>query len=246
MAFILPIEEPWTSQPQVAVSVGASIKSELALSEVVLPSTGLLSPTLIRGYTPSIITGPVVQGIAGAGMSIQFTSNTFNCALQIAADADDVFTSATTASIFVLRQSATVSIYGAWTELFGYNTAVSDRVLAHCPGYDGYVYFDFGSTATSNRIRTPSTITKSTDVESWCFVAGPTKGREIWRNGVKLAGDVSKTGTRSATSQPLRIGAMSTDYSDLESVFLFVVGIAEWSDAQIKSLSANPWQIFAP
>ena len=246
MAFILPIEEPWTSQPQGAVTVASSYKDSLKLTEVVLPNCGALSKTLIMGYTPSVLGGTVLNGVGVGGRSIYFGTNQLNCAIGIAADADNVFTSTSTASIFILRQSLTTSIYAAWTESWGYNAGVSDRVIAHMPGTDGYVYFDFGSTGTSNRISTPSTVTKSTNVESWCFVAGPNKGREIWRNGIKLAGDASKTGTRPTTSQSLRLGSMPTDYCDQEHIYLFMVGVKEWSDSQIQSISANPWQIFAP
>lgn len=226
------------------VDVDGEYRSSLKLSEVFCPSGNVFSKTLIREYSPYISSGTINTGIGGGGRSVNFPSNQVGCSLIIANNAFDVFASTTTASILIVRQSLASNIYSSgWTTSFGYNQSASDRILAHMPGGDGYVYFDFGGNDSARRIKTTFTVAKSTDLEVWCFVAGPNKGREIWRNGIKLAGNASINGALSANTAALRLGAMPFDYCDKEHVYLFAVGVSEWSDFQIKTLSANPFKM---
>lgn len=225
------------------VDVDGEYRSSLKLSEVFCPSGNVFSKTLIRKYSPYISSGTINTGIGGGGRSVNFPSNQFGCSLIIANNAFDVFASTTTASILIVRQSLASNIYSSWTTSFGYNQSGSDRILAHMPGTDGYAYFDFGGSDSARRIKTTFTVAKSTDLEVWCFVAGPNKGREIWRNGIKLAGNASINGALSANTAALRLGAMPSDYCDAEHIYLFAVGISEWSDLTIKKLSSNPFRI---
>lgn len=70
---------------------------------------------------------------------------------------------------------------------------------------------------------------------------------EVWRRGVKLAGNTSLTSARPSNTGPFFIGAgNSIDIADDSNVTLFITSDGQWSDAQISSWFRNPWQIFAP
>lgn len=243
---ILPNE--WTSQPQVPVEIdwGNPLVQALGLVDVWIPSTGLLTPTLIRKFTPVVSVGDFSLGVNTSGKSLKYSAVTANNGLILANDADELFPVANTASIFCIRQSLDTT--ARTSTLFGYHVGTTgpDRTLAHVPYSDGNIYWDLGDTTTSTRLSVASG-GKTTNKEAYAFIGGPTKGREIWRNGIKLAGDATKTGARAATTASFRIGSSSsptTEANDLEGVNLFIIGSKEWPDWAIKALSDNPWQIF--
>lgn len=245
---ILP--NKWTSQPQTPVEIDWSnpLVQALGLVDVWIPSNGLLTPTLIRKFTPVVSVGNFSQGVNASGRSLRYTTSTADNGLILANDADELFPVANTTSIFVIRQSLDTT--ARTSTLFGYHVGTTgpDRTLAHAPYSDGNIYWDLGDITTSTRISVASG-GKTTNKEAYTFIGGPTKGREIWRNGRKLAGDATKTGARASTTGSFRIGSASnttTEASDLEGVNLFIIGSKEWPDWAIKALSDNPWQIFKP
>lgn len=235
------------TQPQHAVEIDWSnpLVQALGLVDVWVPSTGLLTPTLIRKFTPVVSVGNFSLGVNTSGQSLKYSAATANNGLIIANDADELFPVANTASIFVIRQSLDTT--ARTSTLFGYHVGTTgpDRTLAHVPYSDGNIYWDLGDATTSTRLSVASG-GKTTNKEAYAFIGGPTKGREIWRNGIKLAGDATKTGARAATTASFRIGSasnVSTETNDLEGVNLFIIGSKEWPDWAINALSDNPWQI---
>lgn len=242
---ILP--NKWTSQPQVPVKIdwGNPLVQALGLVDVWIPVNGLFTPTLIRKFTPVASVGNFKSSVNSSGRSLEHTAATANNGLILANDADELFPVANTASIFVIRQSLDTT--ARTSTLFGYHVGTTgpDRTLAHVPYSDGNIYWDLGDITTSTRLSVASG-GKTTNKEAYAFIGGPTKGREIWRNGIKLAGDATKTGARAATTASFRIGSasnVSTETNDLEGVNLFIIGSKEWPDWAINALSDNPWQI---
>lgn len=69
------------------------------------------------------------------------------------------------------------------------------------------------------------------------------KGREIWRNGVRIASNPAKIGTRQTEVTPMRLGAVDWP-GDNNDVYLFGVASRAWSDDEIIRWHTNPWQIF--
>ena len=244
---ILPSE--WTSQPQVPVEIdwGSPLVAALGLTEVWYPRNGLASKTLIRGFTPTAyVPSAVAVGYSENGAGARFLSNTQNNGIAIASSADDIFPDLTQASIFVMRKSADTVLRAS--TLFGAGVTVgsNNRIILHAPYSDGITWFEYGDNTTTNKISIGGTV-KTTNTEKFALIAGPRKGREIWRNGVKVIGDTSKNAARISNTNPFRIGSVGdnpTVPSDIETVSLVIIGKKEWPDWAIKTLSDNPWQIF--
>jgi len=236
---------PWLIQPQYPVGIDRSNPLSAGLTEVYVPLS-VTNRTLIRGYNPTVAAGVITREVGALGLNIALSSATDNLGLIIAGDGDDIFPSATDATVFVIRRSKDTTARA--TTLFGYDGTGTgpDRVLAHAPFSDGNIYWDFGSADATNRISAP--YTKSTGIDYLVFIAGGGKGREIWRNGTKIAGDTAKTGSRAATAANFRIGAVqvAAARADDEDVYLFGTANRAWSDTEIKSWFARPWQIFQP
>lgn len=148
-------------------------------------------------------------------------------------------------TIAVLRRSKDTTARNS--TLFGYNNISSDRVLAHAPYGDGTLYWDAGNnTAGSGRISV--SFTKSTNWETLVFYAG-SRGREVWRNGVRIANSTTALATLSgSTAVPVYIGASAGNNSDNDEIALFVVGGGhDWSVAECKAWGLDPYgQTFAP
>ena len=238
-ALILP--RRFNSQPQGAVDIDWGNPLTGKLTEVLNPSSPG-SVTSIRGVTPSVI-GNVLPAVGGVGAGVLLPT-TYDSGLVIASSSDDLFASKSEVTIFVVRRP--IDITKRASTLFGYSSSNISRVICHAPWTDGNIYFDYGGTDAAQRILS-SNYTKKTSTEYLVFVAGGGKGREIWRDGVKLAGDVTKTGVRTLDSAQFKIGAANNSFSsDLEEIYLFGVASRAWSDSEIKDWSSNPWQLFRP
>ena len=244
---ILP--NKWTSQPQVPVEIdwGSPLVAALGLTEVWYPRNGLASKTLIRGFTPTAyVPSAVAVGYSENGAGARFLSNTQNNGIAIASSADDIFPDLTQASIFVMRKSADTVLRASTLFGAGYTVGSNNRIILHAPYSDGITWFEYGDNTTTNKISIGGTV-KTTNTEKFALIAGPRKGREIWRNGVKVIGDTSKNAARTSNTNPFRIGSVWDDSavpSDIETVSLVIIGKKEWPDWAIKALSDNPWQIF--
>lgn len=187
---------------------------------------------------------PTQQGLAAS-----FLNTGGNCRIRLSASADKVFPSSTQATVAVLRRSRDTTVRNS--TLFGYNSgaAGADRVQAHAPYSDGNLYWDFGN-ATAGSGRVSVAFTKSTSWETLVFVAGGGKGREVWRNGVRIVSNTSATGTRNSSSAAVGIGGVlgaTNNESDNDDVALFVVSSVAWSDGEIRAWSQSPMAAtFAP
>jgi hypothetical protein len=182
-----------------------------------------------------ILSGSAVIGGRARGMA--FVSTALNGAWIVASqDSGAVFPNTSECTVFMLRRHTDTTLRAA--NCFGFNVTTSSRVLVSAPFSDGNVYWDYGSTDGTHRI-SASWGSKDTNVHALVFVAGAAKGREIWRNGIKLAGNTSINGASSASSTAdVMIGG------DLEENYLVGVVARAWSDAEIAEWSANPWGIF--
>ena len=227
------------SQPQGAVEVDWANPLVRGLVDVFNPLS-LTNVTSILRYMPSVAAGTITPSAGQMGRSITLPAATLECGLIVANSADTLFPSSTDATIFVVRRSLDTT--ARQSSLFGYNGGNDNRVSVNGPWSDGNIYFDFGGIDASQRIST--TFAKSTNVDYLVFVAGGGKGREIWRNKVKIAGDATKGGARPSSALNVRIGGVQSVNSDSDEIYLFGVANRAWSDAEIISWFDNPWQIF--
>lgn len=226
---------PWRVQPPPgarpipgrfkSVWVGSSSSRTLLTNEATLFST------------TNVTTSPTAQGIAAV-----FT-HAINTKIRLAADADSMLGTAAT-TFAVLRRC--IDTTNRDSTIFGYQLSNTDVVQAVVPFTDGNLYFDYGDNSVG---RVSVTYTKDTAWETLVFVAGPRKGREIWRRGVKLLGNTSANSARPATTAEFNLGAKAsgTSSGDNQEIALFAVSDYEWSDAQIQAWCRFPYaETFAP
>jgi hypothetical protein len=175
--------------------------------------------------------------INGRAMGMAFVSNALGAAYVVASqDSGVVFPNTSECTVFMLRRHMDTTLRAATS--FGFTITNSNRIILSAPFSDGVCYWDYGSTDGTHRI-SASWGTKNTNVHALVFVAGAAKGREIWRNGIKLAGSTSINAASTASSTAdVSIGG------DLEENYLVGVVARAWSDSEIAEWSANPWGIF--
>lgn len=232
------LHRPWARQPPSSFGVSAAKKQELGIT------------ALWSGQVPSYIdvrkqfvTPPstITSGAGMPGIAARF-SDTFDEKIQIAADGAEVLgTTATTIAIW--RRFHDTTARAAASFWFG---SGSDRCYAAAPYSDGIIYWDFGDWAGSPGGRLTVSYTKDTAWETIVFVAGPNKGREIWRRGQRIAANSSLTAARSLGGNPLSMGGdtAASSSSDLVDVAQFIVSNKEWSDAQILDWCSNPNSVY--
>lgn len=120
---------------------------------------------------------------------------------------------------------------------FGHSVDATNKCRINAPFTDGKIYWVWGN----NNIAT-SALSWTLDMDYFVFVAGPTKGLEIWRNGT-LQTSGAYPGTRAANTNEAQLG--STVYSVDQSTFtIFGVFDIEWSDSQILNWFSAPYQLF--
>lgn len=215
-----------------------------ALSDIWLGSS--LGRTAIKGV-PGTRSGvsssatTVIEGVGPGGRFIRGDGTTTNAGWQINGNSNNLLDNSNT-TWFVLRRCRDTTVRSSYMH-YGYDSGGGNRAFVGAPDSTN-ITWDYGNATTgSGRLQTP--YTKDTQLETLVLVAGQTKGREIWRRGVKLASNTSAKAVRSADSAAFGIGPMnnSTPFDDTET-YLFGVSNREWSDAEIVSWCANPWQLF--
>lgn len=240
MPFQLQFRRKWTTQPQYPVEIDRANPLTKGLVDAYIPLS-VLNPTSVRGYPPSISAGPVTISAGQLGRNIVLPAATLNGGLIISDTADAIFPSTTETTIFIIRRSLDTT--NRESTLFGYDAGAGSRVLCHAPWSDGNIYFDFSNaTEGAGRVST-SFVKKSSSVDRLVFVAGGGKGREIWRDGIKIAANTG-TSARASSTLNVRIGGTQGISSDNEEIYLFGVVNRAWSDAEISEWYENPWQIF--
>ena len=233
--FLVPRRQVWTQQPQGHVEIDWQTSRDFGISEVYLGSSpGRL---LVGGAVPTR-SASIVDIVSDKGKAASF--NYVNDeSIQIGNTADEVLGGAAT-TIAVLRRCRDTT--NRASELFAYDGGGVNRCLSHAPYSDGNIYWDFAdSIAGSGRLS--AAYTKDTAWETLVFVAGQSKGREIWRRGIRIANNAAAKAIRSSSTLPFLLGASGLS-SDNVDVALFVVSPNEWTDAQIRQWSESPWQIF--
>jgi hypothetical protein len=235
-ALILPAR--FTQQPQQPAPVDKS----LGITDLWLGS--LPGKTLVRGESTvekfsGSVGSPNPKSVSVAGRGVYGDGSTNFSGMQIAASSETVLSGDVT--IFMVRRCRDTINRGYLAA--GYDAGANDRAILAIPeAGTGQIIFDYGNaTEGSGRLLGPVYV-KDTQVETLVFIAGQKKGREIWRRGVKLAGNPSAKATRSATGLPFSIGPSNnaTAFDNVEYV-MFGFASREWSDAEIVAWSADPW-----
>lgn len=175
--------------------------------------------------------GVVYSASAGSSATVQVVPNFAS-----------VLSDTSRCTVAILRRHKDTTARDSISYGYGDGTG-ANRVSISAPWSSGDVIWDYGS-AFTRRLATPWG-TKNTEWHTLVCVAGPNKGLEIWRNGIKLAGDASKvTGTPAPNGFPFLIGGFDGSVDDFTETALLVVDNAEWSDVAIQTWCKNPWKTF--
>ena len=231
---------PWRTQPQGAVD----LRPPRGTNEVWGGQN--IARTLIRAQ-PTVLSS-ASQVATDRGFALRLTS-TVDSSLQISDSANLIATSTSSITIAMLRRCRDTTLRE--NVMFGYSIDASSRILAPAPWVDGNVYWDFGNISSGRLIS--SGFVKSTQWETLVFLAGPTKGHEIWRNGVRIA-HKAYGGAYPGADVPFVIGGITGLGGDEQDVALFLTAAGvEWTDDEIRAWSADvlnqtyaPRQIYVP
>jgi hypothetical protein len=230
------LRPPWTRQPQGA----AQFLDSLAVLDAW--SGHVPGVTQKRLEVTQLAVGALAVGPAGLCVDLPASQGRLRLAASVASIFPTGLADCTIA--MVIRHKDTTLRGGT---AFSDNAAnTSNRLLVHAPFSDGNAYFDFGNfTLGSGRI-SGSWGGKTTNVETLVCVAGQGKGREIWRNGRRLANNTSaKAVLGNLSAVAFWLG--SPQGGDSQEIYLFIAESREWSDAEIHGFAAQPWaKIFAP
>lgn len=252
------LRTPWTSQPQVPVGVDWSNLIAAKLSAVSVPVGGVL-----KNYSrlkvddisyPSGTNINLSAGLSGIGAG-SVSANTNAYRLHAVTNQTD--------TAWESIQSA-----GTWFALvvrYG-NTSGNAPIFANCSPNtvpytawgitDGSGVGNFVVECSAGNAYRSLSISSALTNNKPLFLVGRYNGStlEAWINGVKQSGSTACSGTitypiDSVTRGPA-IGNFY-NYTSSNRAFIgriFVAGISPTalSDAEIKSLSSNPWQIFMP
>lgn len=223
---------PWDSQPQSSLELNPDIKASLSVGWV----GSAPARTLIRNEATQFL-GGAVQSVRSQGKAAYIDGVVGSRV--ILGDADRFLPALDRVTICVFRQCRDTTARAG--TLFGYDFGAGSRVLAHAPFSDGNIYWDFGN-ATAGSGRLSAAFAKSTAPETLVFVAGPTRGREIWRNGIRIASNPAAIASRSLGTVDFTLGALTSGtIGDVEDFFLFLISPTEWDTAKIRKWSADPW-----
>ena len=211
-------------------------------------SDGLMAFTLLESLNPYIYglevlastQSGVLTTVTQDGYGIETTASQ-NDYISLGS-ADALFPDSDKTTIVLIRRLSSSSPPNSTS--FGYHVSNGSRVLANLP-HNGNYYFDYGSTTTG---RTSISVTVAAVYEVLIFVAGSSKGREIWQNGVRIASTPTSLGSRPlASSSDFYIGsAQNSGVSPGESIYAFGIFDSEWSDIKCIEFTNNPYQFLIP
>jgi len=179
------------------------------------------------------------------GVSLHTQDNTFSGVYF--SNAATLFPNDSQSTFVVVRQRTAAG--DNTSALFGYVSTVNNRVIAHIPYSDDNIYWHFGNNkVSSGGGGLVISYTSTNDYQVWVFVAGQTKGREVWLNGVKLGGATNRTASLPTYTGAFHIGNAGESSTEAYEQDLHAFGIfnEEWSDEKIISFSHDPYQFLIP
>lgn len=182
--------------------------------------------------------GTMRAGIGGIGYGLSVNSTS---QIQIHADTNTLLNNQNTNVTFVIIREKLDSLARS-SVLFGYDNGAGNRILVHGPWSDGTMYFDYGN-VTTGRLSV-SGQTWSPRLDHMIFIAGSSKGREIWRNGAKIGGNTGITAPFTGWNQGFFVGSGASGIlSDYENIYFFGIFLREWTDAECWQWFDDPYQL---
>ena len=221
-----------TTQPQDACAIDWTNPITQGLVDV-FDFTGVPRSVVLRTPVTFFATRPSLGVATQAGRAIDTTANGFGCYFQ---RSDGAYATAEQTHIAVSNFS------GGGTTFGGY-FLTSDSTAANQVLGLGYVSSDnsYFTDGTNTSFSTPGISNNNFKVKSLSVGNGSVK---FYNDGV-LGGTLSRTATARATSRIRFFGDHASYWVKGRSALHLIFNRA-LSDAEIKSLSDNPWQIFEP
>jgi hypothetical protein len=238
----------------------------LAYDDVMLREPGLLMPGrkpvgLVRAASPKLVVCiPLVKTGASvwdyAQKSMRPLSGSYTLSPQsILFDGSSAFLNVCSASLLVgknitilARTRNTSTTNNSLLGCANTGTSTVSRINVHLP-FSGTVYWDFGIINNGGRLSVAYTVS-TTQYTTWAFVASGGNYMAIWANGAKLAEQSSGDSAGFAGStQPFTLGRFTIDsplYYYPGDVECFYVWTRRLPDAEIVSMTRDPYQIFIP
>jgi hypothetical protein len=229
-------------QPQGAARLDRGNPLTRGISDVWIASAGA---TLAKNYPAgrsgaNATADTVISAFGVAGQCIRGDGVTTGTGFSVAENANAILGS-TDSTWFIVRRCRDTTVRNIFMH-YGYENGAGSRCLLGAPEGSN-ITWDYGNATTgSGRLQAP--YVKDTLIETLVVVAGQVKGREIWRRGVKIAGNPNAKASRSQDSRPFSIGRPEGGpaMDDVET-YMFGVSTREWSDVEIVQWCRNPWQI---
>lgn len=185
-------------------------------------------------------TGAITTQISNIGYCASSTVAT-NYVQALTANQCDAL-STTDITIALIKRRLTTTPYSSMA--FGYNVG-ANRVLSNLPWSDSVIYWDYGSYTATSRLATYGQ-SIDTKIDTYLFIAGGGKGRELWRRGVKINNDTNAADARSVANTPFYVfcDPNNTVGADEGELYYFGIFNEAWSDEKCEQWSDNPWQLF--
>jgi hypothetical protein len=158
--------------------------------------------------------------------------------------ANDAFVPTQRVTVLMIRRKTDAILRSC--SAFGVQDAgnFGTRCGAHCPLNDGNTYWDFGGiSAGTSRVTVGSS--PSSGFQMWAFVAGG-RGMAVWLNGALLNSHASGITRTSSTANYLVGAGNGINNSDLANFDLFAVLDAEWTGAEVRQWTADPYAMLLP
>jgi len=235
-AIILPQRRYTQPQGRVQVDFSGRLFDPSLVSVLLFPAfSGNTDALSGETYTTGTTLSPITTNEKGVARVRWTLTNSLNVG-----DASAVFASNSCTII-----SATVRTSSSVTNaaLHGRDGGANFRVLTHMPFTDNILYFDYGNaTEGSGRIATNmASFLAAGTVNIWGLVAGG-RGREIWRNGRRIANNAGSSATVPAGD--VTAGIFAGTAGPLHTENLLFITKEQLSEAAMELLTASPYEMF--
>jgi len=239
------VDVPWTTQPQGPVEIDWSNPLTKGLYFTTGPKIDFYNYTNRNAVT---------NGVSEAGTGPIFTASSSQVLYQFISkypkyQSYGVFSGFYTTGHSVLVLGSTGAITGSKRTLFGVSTPYDRMIgITAAATTNSFEYEAYGS---ANRVIATSSFTS--DYNTHCVIGVsypyPTNWHGVYVDGVLGMANTGYAGNDPGVSYSL-IGSRlaSGDFGDYHNgqVLLVIQWNRNLSDAEVRSLSANPWQIFEP
>ena len=231
---------PWVSQPQDA---------EYARVNPAIPAPSILffgnAPQRQAADRAVVLNSCVLKSGEG-GVGASFSSGGY---ASLTTNADKYLSTTGGSALVVMSRNGAAQAATAFA--FGTYTISAYRFSAHIPYSDDLIYWDFGDATGPNRLSVASGIVQNR-VHAFVLTAGAA-GMRIYRDGQLIASSSTAVTRGNPTGcffgvgiDPNNSGSVTSMADTAATYYQQAFWNNQLPDALALSLSANPWQLFAP